>query len=237
MAKEKNTFTLHKDKIRVLHQERQAGRLNDQEFSALMDAIFTYQLDGVDVSDSLPPTVQLFFRLIVFHFIEEEQAHMDFIVEQTNKINKRWGKPPVNAETVQPKPTVRKNRTVQPANTPTPKPAHVAELPVCAKNTTTQKDEYPEDFVQFWDVYPRTKDVSKRDAFSKYKTATGKTTVAVILNGAKNYRASCANTEQKFIKHPATWLHQELWKASYTPESTVKPFNDAKSIVHSEGWN
>lgn len=66
---------------------------------------------------------------------------------------------------------------------------------------------YSKDFEEWWSVYPRK--IGKGDAYKKYKTRIKDGwSPAELLDAAKNYRAKVLNerTEQKFIKHPKTFL-------------------------------
>jgi len=94
------------------------------------------------------------------------------------------------------------------------------DLPVRTPTTSNTKedtkvnknkgvDKYDQDFVDFWDAYPRK--INKHLAHQKWIIATKnfptkKLTVCAIrfANEIKNHR-----TEEKFIPHPSTWLNQK----------------------------
>lgn len=95
-----------------------------------------------------------------------------------------------------------------------------AENPLPLKTTKSDKTDFPtcaekkpisEGFVEFWKLYPRK--INKPLAEKKYIKALTKTTADNILKGLKHYIAEIEkfNTEEKYIKHPATWLNQECW--------------------------
>lgn len=70
-----------------------------------------------------------------------------------------------------------------------------------------KKMEYPEGFEQFWKAYPR--HVDKGMAYQKYKIQINSGfKPEELLKAAENYAAECRKnkTEEKFIKHPKTFL-------------------------------
>jgi hypothetical protein len=64
-------------------------------------------------------------------------------------------------------------------------------------------------FEDFWNAYPRRKD--KKRALEKFKTAAKTHDAQLIVDGAKKYAQECERkkTDAQYIKHPATFLHQE----------------------------
>jgi hypothetical protein len=64
-------------------------------------------------------------------------------------------------------------------------------------------------FTEFWANYPRK--VSKPDAERAWTKATKATNPATILVGLTRHLPKWANTEAKFIPHPATWLNGQRW--------------------------
>ena len=75
------------------------------------------------------------------------------------------------------------------------------------KEEKPKVEGYSKDFEEWWLVYPRK--VGKGDAYKKYKTRIKDGwSPAELLEAAKNYRSKVLNerTEQKYIKHPKTFL-------------------------------
>lgn len=73
-----------------------------------------------------------------------------------------------------------------------------------------KKEEYTPEFESFWSEYPRKKE--KKRAYSLFiKRAKEEPTDTLIIS-AKNYAADCSknNTEERYIKHPATFLSDKL---------------------------
>lgn len=68
-------------------------------------------------------------------------------------------------------------------------------------------------FVEFWRAYPRR--VDKRYAETCYHKAIERGAAeSDILAGAMRYAAKVVGdrTEERFIKHPSTWLNRDGWK-------------------------
>jgi DNA-binding Lrp family transcriptional regulator len=61
----------------------------------------------------------------------------------------------------------------------------------------------------FWVEYPKKTD--KGAARKAFTTALKKTDLETLIQSAKEYAQSTAQTEIKFIKNPATWLNAEAW--------------------------
>lgn len=78
---------------------------------------------------------------------------------------------------------------------------HVETAPI------RKTDGYTDDFVAFWDVYPR--HISKRDAFKKWQARIKEGVAASqLIHAAVRYAVECKKnqTEMRFIKHPSTFL-------------------------------
>lgn len=72
---------------------------------------------------------------------------------------------------------------------------------------------YPPEFEQFWNVYPRK--AEKKPAYRAWLAEVRKKEpLEDLLRAARNYAARCAQekTEERFIKHAATFLHDMRWK-------------------------
>lgn len=75
------------------------------------------------------------------------------------------------------------------------------------KNVKNKKDIYSVSFEEFWEAYPRKKEKSR--AFKCYQARIKEGYEENILTtAAKTYRVECesSNREERFIKHPATFL-------------------------------
>lgn len=91
------------------------------------------------------------------------------------------------------------------------------------------KEIYKESFEQWWKEYPRK--IDKKKALEKFTSilADKKATLEELLTGAKKYALHCQEekTEEKYIKHPTTWLNGECWQNEYTtatPEDYRKKY-------------
>lgn len=75
-------------------------------------------------------------------------------------------------------------------------------------NTSRKRDEYPEEFEEFWQVYPKRAD--KRAALKAWEKAVGRATPEEIIAGAEAYRDD-PNRAAAFTKNGATWLNADSW--------------------------
>jgi len=75
-------------------------------------------------------------------------------------------------------------------------------------------------FVEFWAVYP--KRVGKAEAFRKFQVAIRRgADLEAIIAGAQRYAAANRGTEDRFVAHPATWLHQGRWEDEPASKATA----------------
>lgn len=86
-------------------------------------------------------------------------------------------------------------------------------------------------FDEFWAVYPRTRDVSKKVARQKFALAARSTEPDSIIAAATRYAEICTarGTAQEYIAHPATWLNQERYLAD-----ELQP--DYAPTAQAQGW-
>lgn len=81
------------------------------------------------------------------------------------------------------------------------------------------------DFEAWYASFPR--HVGKGQALKAYRTARKNTDVEALLTGAKRYAAERAGEDDKFTKHPATWLNGQCWldeaKAGAQSPAPTKP--------------
>jgi len=80
------------------------------------------------------------------------------------------------------------------------------------KSTKKTIKTYTPEFDEFWNVYPRK--LGKLEAFKTWERIIKKESPTVIIQCASNYAQDCINrkTEERFIKHPKTFLNDERYK-------------------------
>jgi hypothetical protein len=85
----------------------------------------------------------------------------------------------------------------------------VADAPETSKRAKAPTE--PDGFDEFYEAYPRR--TGRRKAAQEFAKATKEATPAELVTAAIAFRQACQHnrTEQKFIPHPATWLHQGRW--------------------------
>lgn len=87
-------------------------------------------------------------------------------------------------------------------------------VPVKAKKSKKRND-YPDDFEEFWRIYPRHED--KKKAFKVWQTALKNgATADEIIAGAARYAKYRAGEPEQYTKHPSTWLNGDCWENEYS---------------------
>lgn len=88
------------------------------------------------------------------------------------------------------------------------------KAPVKAKKSKKRND-YPDDFEEFWRIYPRHED--KKKAFKVWQTALKNgATADEIIAGAARYAKYRAGEPEQYTKHPSTWLTGDCWENEYS---------------------
>ncbi len=94
-------------------------------------------------------------------------------------------------------------------------------------------------FEVFWQRYPRRK--CKKAARDKYEKALKIATHEEIMAGVERYRADIARkgTEEQFVAHAATWLHNERWEDEYGLDVESDPTAGFSPTLrrHMQEWN
>jgi DNA-binding Lrp family transcriptional regulator len=102
-----------------------------------------------------------------------------------------------------------------------------------AKNTQ-EEEAMKTEFEEFWKAYPR-KAGDKKSAFRFYKTARGSTdhqTIMSVLNAVlPEMKAKIGTPDEKYLKHPQTWLNAQAWddkgeieRLISSPQQSSSPF-------------
>lgn len=73
-------------------------------------------------------------------------------------------------------------------------------------------------FDQWWAIYPRK--ASRKKAEERFRAALKRVGFEALMQATRNYAAavSAKGTEQQFIAHGSTWLHQERWEDWLSPQ-------------------
>ena len=92
------------------------------------------------------------------------------------------------------------------------------KAPAKAKKSKKRND-YPDDFEEFWRIYPRHED--KKKAFKVWQTALKNgATADEIIAGAARYAKYRAGEPEQYTKHPSTWLNGDCWENKYSTAGT-----------------
>ena len=95
------------------------------------------------------------------------------------------------------------------------------------KNSSSRtRHEYPDDFEEFWSIYPRLegKDVSLR----AWRAALKRADMADIMAGVKRYIDAKRGEPKKFLKTPAAWLNGGHWMDQHEDAETALTFGGGR---------
>lgn len=71
---------------------------------------------------------------------------------------------------------------------------------------------YPDDFNAWWSAYPKTKNKSKKNAFTEWKKAVRSVTAEKLLELTEMYAANPGQDDLRFIPDPERWLKGSRWE-------------------------
>lgn len=99
--------------------------------------------------------------------------------------------------------------------------------------------EYPKDFLEFWNAYPRR--VAKLAAFKEWQKAVSLGVEAhEIINAAKKYKNWLAQKDAKTWRpeaaHPSSWLHQGRWEDELEVESEITSDRNSQWKARVGAW-
>lgn len=101
-----------------------------------------------------------------------------------------------------------------------------AEQPEQTPKAKAKRTDYESEplFVEFWKIYPRTRNVSKKDAFRFFLSLKEEERLKLV-EAAKLFAAEMKGKEERYIPHPSTYINGRRWEtaAASTPTPTKKP--------------
>lgn len=71
---------------------------------------------------------------------------------------------------------------------------------------------YPDDFNSWWSAYPKTKNKSKKNAFTEWKKAVRSVTAEKLLELTEMYAANPGQDDLRFVPDPERWLKGSRWE-------------------------
>lgn len=85
-------------------------------------------------------------------------------------------------------------------------------------------------FERFWKVYPRTKNTSKAKARESWKKQKLDSLVDLICSAAELYANDSRQIEERYVKHPVTWLNGRCWEtAGEVKKQSGKTIDDLRA--------
>jgi len=90
-------------------------------------------------------------------------------------------------------------------------PDTIRDIPVIKESKRGDKNVYPKEFLEWWNLYPRN-DGSKKKAFEAWVKAQPFIDQDDLVNATKLFAQSCHGKDKTFIAHATTWLNQRRWE-------------------------
>ena len=90
-------------------------------------------------------------------------------------------------------------------------PNTIRDIPVIKESKRGDKNVYPKEFLDWWDLYPRN-DGSKKKAFEAWVKAQPLIDQDDLVTATKMFARSCHGKDKTFIAHATTWLNQRRWE-------------------------
>ena len=90
-------------------------------------------------------------------------------------------------------------------------PNTVRDIPVIKESKRGDKNVYPKEFLEWWDIYPRN-DGSKKKAFEAWVKAQPLIDQDDLVTATKMFARSCHGKDKTYIAHATTWLNQRRWE-------------------------
>ncbi|MBT3279500.1 MAG: helix-turn-helix domain-containing protein [Phycisphaerales bacterium] len=122
------------------------------------------------------------------------------------------------AESAISKTCIRKNQNNEPVQESVHEPVQCKRV----RKSKFSKVEVGEYFSRFWELYPRK--ISKQVARRKFESIIATTDPEIIIAAVGKQRETTwagkiGTPEEKFIKHPSTWLHAGSWEDEVSNEN------------------
>lgn len=128
--------------------------------------------------------------------------------------------------------TDRKSSSPKPSEEPSEEPSEDSSDLFSAKKT--ERRETPDDlFDEFWRLYPRRPNESKKAARAKFAIALRKVSWPKLRAAVEAYAASRQGEDARFTASAQTWLNQERWESwlrADAPRSRMNPDNPMDGI-------
>jgi hypothetical protein len=106
------------------------------------------------------------------------------------------------------------------------------------KKNTPLSPDFEKEFTEFWQIYPKRSNNSKKEARLKFIQARKKKKIPyeTILNGLYQYKAylEATDSDEQYIAHASTWLNQERWENDYLIVQKKKKMKNFMDLLEPE---
>lgn len=96
--------------------------------------------------------------------------------------------------------------------------------PKANRHTRQQRTDYESEplFVEFWKAYPRTRNVSKKDAFRFFLALKEEERISLI-DASRRFATEMEGKDERYIPHPSTYINGRRWETAAASTPTKKP--------------
>ena len=212
-----------------LDNAEEDGQLTDAEHEDIEDAIRTGFLgaDGETISDIVD-------KLVECGWIEQknERFYLCNVEDWGSSYTSYIEKKEKHAEQMRRYRAGKKKEQKKQKPDPEPEKQEPEKEPEQAPAKKAKRNEYAVAFEEFWKAYPRKLD--KGNAYKKYQARLKDGfSDADLLTAATNYADQCKRekTEEKYIKHPKTFLSDAMPFTDYLDAKKDEPQEQPTTVV------
>lgn len=204
-----------------LNNADKTGEIIDADRSDIADVLVVGLEKNIDTMDAVNAMIKVGWiderdGVLFLHDWDEWQKQWYKYSESLEKDRgrKRTSRPKTSQDQDE-IPTTEKQPEIEPE--PEKKPAPEGKTSP-EKKTSRETVEYDTGFNEFWDAYPRK--TGKGEAYAKYKARLSDGwSKEELTEAARRYASECEmqHTEQRYIKHPKTFLSDKTPFTDYLP--------------------
>ena len=228
-------FLLYKDWFPLIKSLPDDNRLK------LYDMIFEYE--GVPIVEIDDPHLKGVYDFIINRINDNNQKYNERCRKARESANQRWHPDacepmPSDANACESKKRIDSHYNPIPIPIPIPNPIPIPK-PKEDKNggkpPKPPKVEYTDNFIKFWDVYPRR--ISKKDANKAFERAIKIIDFDKLIDITKQFAIVVKDNEKKYIPYPATWLNRDGWEddiESYKEQNGIN--SNSSKQTHGKGF-
>ena len=187
--------------------------LSREEKGELLEAIFEYQISGIE--KQLSPHVHMAFCFFKNQFLLDEKKYQE-AVEKNRENGKKGGRPKKSQQN--PKNPLGLNKPKK------------ADKDNDKDNDKEKENDIDALFDKFYTAYPLKK--SRQAAAKSFAKVIKTTPFDEIMAGLESYKEEISKkgTTAEYIKHPSTWLNNACWQDEYDTGHAVEKISKEQEM-------